>query len=79
MRALNAHFDPQLNPDYERFQLRQARQREGESMDAFHARLRELASTCTENNQDKEVRAQATQGWRNKTLRPSFSDNRASL
>lgn len=27
VRALNAHFDPQLNPDYERFKLRQARQR----------------------------------------------------
>ena len=23
--ALNRHFDPQLNPDYERFKLRQAR------------------------------------------------------
>ncbi|KAJ1192718.1 hypothetical protein NDU88_002024 [Pleurodeles waltl] len=33
VRALNEHFDPQLNPDFEKFKLRQARQREGESID----------------------------------------------
>lgn len=69
VQALNAHFDPQLNPDYECFKLRQARQWEGESMDTFHARLRELASTCTEDDQSKEVRAQVIQGFRNKFLR----------
>ncbi|KAJ1210422.1 hypothetical protein NDU88_005786 [Pleurodeles waltl] len=68
VRALNAHFDPQLNPDFERFKLRQARQREGESIDQLYARLRELASTCTDDDQPKEVRAQIIQGCRNKTL-----------
>lgn len=38
-------------------------------MDAFHARLRELASTCTEDDQAKEVRAQVIQGCRDKKLR----------
>ncbi|XP_078527056.1 uncharacterized protein LOC144799562 [Lissotriton helveticus] len=37
-------------------------------MDAYHARLRELASTCTEDDQTKEVTAQLIQGCRNKTL-----------
>ncbi|KAJ1090637.1 hypothetical protein NDU88_003767 [Pleurodeles waltl] len=69
VRALNAHFDPQLNPDFERFKLRQARQRERESIDQFYACLRELASTCTDDDQQKEVWAQIIQGWRNKTLR----------
>ncbi|KAJ1087985.1 hypothetical protein NDU88_001144 [Pleurodeles waltl] len=68
-RALNAHFDQQLNPDFERFKLRQAREREGESVDQFYAHLRELASTCTDDDQQKEVWAQIIQGCRNKTLR----------
>ncbi|KAJ1189057.1 hypothetical protein NDU88_005808 [Pleurodeles waltl] len=55
VRALNAHFDPQLNLDLERFKLRQARQRGGESIVQFYARLRELASTCTDDDQQKEV------------------------
>ncbi|XP_078509226.1 uncharacterized protein LOC144769100 [Lissotriton helveticus] len=66
--TLNAHFDPQLNADYERFKLRQARRREGESMDAFHERLLELASKCTDEGQHKEVWAQMIQGCRNKNL-----------
>ena len=35
VKALNAYFDPQLNPDFERFKLRQARQRDNELIDTF--------------------------------------------
>ena len=45
MAALNRYIDPQLNPDYERFKLRQAVQEEGESVDVYYARLHRLAST----------------------------------
>ncbi|KAJ1101884.1 hypothetical protein NDU88_006948 [Pleurodeles waltl] len=69
VRTLNAHFNPQLNPDFESFTLRQARRREGEFINQFYARLWELASTCTEDDQQKEVHAQIIQGCRNKTLR----------
>ncbi|KAJ1117769.1 hypothetical protein NDU88_005965 [Pleurodeles waltl] len=69
VRALNAHFDPQLNLDFEWFKLRQVHQREGEVIDQFYARLRELASMCTEDYQLKEMRAHIIQGCKNKTLR----------
>ncbi|KAJ1208045.1 hypothetical protein NDU88_003435 [Pleurodeles waltl] len=67
--ALNAHFDPQLNPDLKKFKIHQARQRERESIDQFYSRLRELASTYTADDQPKEIRAQSIQGCCNKTLR----------
>ncbi|KAJ1184923.1 hypothetical protein NDU88_001720 [Pleurodeles waltl] len=65
VRALNAHFDLQLNPDFERFKLRQARQIEDESIYQFYTRLRELASTCTKDDQQKEHGAEARSipGW----------------
>ena len=34
-REINKHFDPQLNPDYERFKLRQTEQLESEAIDVF--------------------------------------------
>ncbi|KAJ1175097.1 hypothetical protein NDU88_000388 [Pleurodeles waltl] len=69
VRVLKAHFDLQLNPDFERFKLLQVRQREWESIDQFHARLQELASTYTEDDQPKDIRAQIMQGCKNKMLR----------
>ncbi|XP_078520839.1 uncharacterized protein LOC144785863 isoform X1 [Lissotriton helveticus] len=59
---------PQLNVDFEVFKLGQARQREGESMDQFHTRVRELASS-TDEDQPKAIRRQIIQGCRDKTLR----------
>ena len=40
VKALNRHFDPQLNPGYERFKLRQAHQTDDESINTFYACLR---------------------------------------
>ncbi|KAJ1117248.1 hypothetical protein NDU88_005448 [Pleurodeles waltl] len=42
-RALTTHFEPLVNPDYEHFFLRQARQLPNESIDTFYARLKDLA------------------------------------
>ena len=67
--ALNKYFDPQLNPDYERFKLRQAMQSEGESVDVYYARLRRLAITCSGFDHASEIRAQIIQGYRSSTLR----------
>ncbi|KAJ1110118.1 hypothetical protein NDU88_007473 [Pleurodeles waltl] len=55
-QALTAHFEPLANPDYERFLLRQARQFPYESVDAFYARLKDLARTCTLVDVADEVR-----------------------
>ncbi|KAJ1195939.1 hypothetical protein NDU88_005204 [Pleurodeles waltl] len=60
VRALNAHFDPQLKPNFERFKLRQVRQRKGETINQFHPRICELESACMEDNQQKGIRAQVT-------------------
>ncbi|KAJ1213853.1 hypothetical protein NDU88_001483 [Pleurodeles waltl] len=48
--GLNRHFDPQMNPDYERFKLHQAWQADVESVDTFFSWLTKLASMCTEIN-----------------------------
>ncbi|KAJ1105535.1 hypothetical protein NDU88_002940 [Pleurodeles waltl] len=42
---------------------------EGESIDQFYVWLQEPASTCTEDDQPKEIRAQIIQGCKNKMLR----------
>ena len=42
VRALDKHFDPQLNSDYEPFKLRQARQMDLESINTFYTRLRKF-------------------------------------
>ena len=67
--ALNKYFDPQLNPNYEIFMLRQAMQTQGESVDVYYTRLRRLASTCTGIDHGSEIRAQIIQGCRSSTLR----------
>ena len=69
MRALNRYFDPQLNPDYERFRLRQTQQADKESINMFHAILRRLASTCTDVDWNDEIRAQLIQSCKSNTLR----------
>ncbi|KAJ1143533.1 hypothetical protein NDU88_009841 [Pleurodeles waltl] len=68
-QALTAHFEPLANPDYERFLLRQARQFSHESVDAFYARLMDLARTCTLVDVEDEVRAQFIQGCTSVKLR----------
>lgn len=68
VRAHNRHFNPQLNPDYEHFKLRQACQQEGETVDMFFARLSKLASSCTGIDKQFEIRAQLIQGCRSSEL-----------
>ncbi|KAJ1200380.1 hypothetical protein NDU88_004204 [Pleurodeles waltl] len=58
-RALTVDFEPLANPDYERFLLRQFPY---ESVDAFYARLKDLARTCTLVDVEDEVRAQFVRG-----------------
>lgn len=62
VRALDRYFHPQVNPDFEHFKLRQAKQRKEESVDMFFARLRKLASSCTGIGNQLEIRAQLIQG-----------------
>ena len=51
--SFNAHFTPKKNIDFETFKFRQCRQNEGETIDAFHTRLRLLAARCDFANEDR--------------------------
>lgn len=58
---LTAYFAPQRNIEYEVYVFRQAAQLGSESLDKFHARLRQLAKNCNFNDLDREVRSQIIQ------------------
>jgi len=53
---LETYFQPRKNLIYERFQFKQARQREGETIPSYITRLRNLALHCEFNNLEEEVR-----------------------
>ena len=43
---LTTHFSPQVHVDYEIFMFREAEQKEGETVDQFWTRLRQLVQIC---------------------------------
>ena len=53
---LNEYFSPQVNTTYEVYNFRQAKQKEGELLDSYHTRLRQLAKTCEFSDIDKEIK-----------------------
>ena len=54
-QSLTDYFTPKKNTTYEVFKFRQATQNVGESIDAYHTRLRTLASTCDFHDNDREI------------------------
>lgn len=58
VRKLDAYFCPKANPEYETYLFRQTRQREDETLDAYHTRLRQIATKCEFTNVDKEIKSQ---------------------
>lgn len=66
---LNEFFVPSCNAEYEIIIFRQARQEQGESIDAFHSRLRRLATGCAFHDADKEIKLQIMETCRSSTLR----------
>ena len=56
VEKLNEYFNPQVNTTYEVYSFRMAKQKEGESLDSYHTRLRQLAKTCQFADQDKEIK-----------------------
>ncbi|XP_068729065.1 uncharacterized protein [Montipora capricornis] len=55
---LTEYFNPKKNVEYEIYTFRQAKQHPGESMNAYHSRLRQLATTCEFADVDKEIKSQ---------------------
>ena len=60
-RALDEHFSPKKNVEFEIFNFRLARQNSDETTDAYHARLRTLAKYCDFSNVDAELKSHIIQ------------------
>ena len=69
VEKLTAHFSPQVNVTYEVYNFRQAKQKDGETLDSFHTRLRSLAKTCDFINADKEIKQQIILNCQSNSLR----------
>ena len=46
VEKLTTYLNPQVNTTYEVYNFRQVKQKDGETLDSFHTRLRSLAKTC---------------------------------
>ena len=69
VETLTAHFNPQVNTTYEVYNFRKAQQNEGESLDSFHTRLRNLSKTCKFGDTDKEIKEQIILSYKSNALR----------
>ena len=55
---LTAHFDPQVNEEYERFVFRGTSQDSHETVDQYCTKLRKLAANCRFHDKDAEIKSQ---------------------
>ena len=69
VEALNAYFIPQTNTAYEEYNFRQAKQRDNETLDTYHTRLRQLSQNCSFADVDKEIKNQIIIGCLSQKLR----------
>ena len=67
--ALNNHYAPQVQREYEIFSFRTAKQEESESLDQFVTRLRKLGATCDFANLSAEIKSQVIQRCKSLRLR----------
>ena len=68
-QSLATYFEPKKNIDYETFKFRQAKQSDGETVDSFCTRLRQLGATCEFANLNREIKGQILQGCSSNRLR----------
>lgn len=69
VEKLTAYFISKRKIVFETYTYRQTKQRLGETLDQFHTRLRQLASTCEFNDAGKEIYAQIVQNCLSYSLR----------
>ncbi|XP_030850192.1 uncharacterized protein K02A2.6-like [Strongylocentrotus purpuratus] len=67
--ALDKHFSPALNVEYERFVFRQCKQSTDETVEQYHLRLQQLSATCKFANTSSEVKSQIIMGCTSSKLR----------
>ena len=78
VEKLTAYFAPHQNITYEVYNFRQAKQKEEESLDSYHTRLRQLAKTCKFTDTDKEIKEHiilscSSNSLRRRALREDYS------
>src|SRR5208282_308941 len=59
--ALDAHFNPKRNVEFERYTFRSEKQKDNETIDAYHSRLRNLSRNCEFANVDIEIKSHIIQ------------------
>ena len=75
-QSLEEYFTPKRNISYETFKFRQTTQKEGESIDTFHTRLRAMAKFCDFHDIDNEILGQISQGCTSSRVRrKALKDN----
>ena len=74
---MNDYFVPKYNIEFERYIFRQASQKEGENLDQFCTRLKQLSVNCdfTEGTVENEVKTQMIHGCTSKSLRKRACQN----
>ena len=68
-RALDAHFDPQRNTEFEVYNFRKTQQMQGELIDSYHSRLRAMTKYCQFTNVDNEIKSHIIQTCTSTRLR----------
>lgn len=69
VNALNSHFSPSKNIDYEVLMFRDCSQMEEESLDQFYIRLRKMAQSCDFQDKDRELKSQIIGRCKDRRLR----------
>ena len=59
--ALDNHFNPKKNVEFEKYTFRSTKQQCDENIDAYHARLRALAKYCEFTDVDSEIKSRIIQ------------------
>ena len=67
--ALNNHYAPQVQIEYEIFNFREAAKSRDETLDQYVTRLRKLGATCAFTSLDAEIKSQIIQKGRSTKLR----------
>jgi hypothetical protein len=67
--ALDKHFSPKKNVEFERYTFRTARQNADENIDAYHVRLRTLTKYCDFPNVNDEIKSHIIQTCQSTRLR----------
>jgi hypothetical protein len=76
-KALDDHFNPKKNTEFERFNFRSAKQQPVENIDSYHVRLRSLAKHCEFANVDAEIKSHIIQTCVNRRNPYSESSDRS--